>query len=66
MVTLEGFKITLKANDRKDQRTMFILHLPLDVFIFSVKLSSFALVSKVKIILHYSHLRSIFFFFKKT
>ena len=36
--------------------TMFILHLPLAVFSFSVKLSSFALASKVRIILRYSHL----------
>ena len=35
---------------------MFILHLPLAVFSFLVKLSSFALVSNVRIILLYSHL----------
>ena len=36
--------------------TMFILHMPLVVFSFSVELSSFALASKTRIILHYSHL----------
>ena len=41
--------------------TMFILHLQLAMFSFSVKLSSFALVSKVRISLHYSHLCTHFF-----
>ena len=40
---IERFGITLTANGRNDHVTMFILHLPLAVFIFSVKLSSFAL-----------------------
>ena len=43
---------------------MFTLYLPLAVFSFSVKLSNFALVSKVRIILHYSYLSTNFF--KKT
>ena len=38
-----------------DHMTMFILHLPLAVSSFSVKLSSFALASKARIVLHYSH-----------
>ena len=38
---------------------MFALYLPLAFFNFSVKLSSFALASKVRIILHYSHLCAI-------
>ena len=56
--------ITLTANGRNDHVTMFTLYLPLAVFSFSVKLSSFALVSKDRIILHYSHL--CFFFFQET
>ena len=44
--------------------TMYILHFPFAVFSFSVKLSSLALASKVRIILHYSHL--CIHFFKKT
>ena len=43
-----------------DHVTMFILHLPFAVFSFSVKLSSFTLVSKARIILHCSHLRTQF------
>ena len=35
---------------RNDHVTMFILHLPLAVFSVAVKLSSFALASKVRII----------------
>ena len=38
--------------------TMFTLHLLLAVFSFSVKLSSFMLALKVRIILHYSHLHA--------
>ena len=52
------------ANDKNGQVTMFTLYLPLSVFSFLVKLSSFALASKVRIILHYSHLCTNFF--KKT
>ena len=44
--------------------TMFILYFPLAVFSFSEILSSFALASKVRIILHYSHLYT--HLFKKT
>ena len=47
-------RITFTANGRNDHVTMFILHLPLTVFSFSVKSSSLALASKVRIILHYS------------
>ena len=41
--------------------TMFTLHLPLAVFSFSEKLSSFALASEARIILHYFHLSTHFF-----
>ena len=41
-----------KANIRNDQVIMFILHLPLVVFSFPIKFSSFALASKARIILH--------------
>ena len=37
--------ITFMANSRNDNVTMFILHLPLTVFSFKVKFSSFALAS---------------------
>ena len=37
------------ANGRDDHVTTFILHLPLTVFSFSVKLSSFVLASKVSL-----------------
>ena len=59
---LERFKITFTANGRNDHVTMFILNLSLAVFSFSVKLSSLALASKVRIVLHYSHLCTHFFF----
>ena len=52
------------ANGRNDHVTMFILHLPLAVFSFSVKLRNFALASKARIILYYSHLCTLYF--KKT
>ena len=39
---------------------MFTPYLPLAVFSFSVKLSSFALASKARIILHDSYLKLIF------
>ena len=44
--------------------TMFILYLPLAVFSFSVKSSSFALASKARSSLHYPHLCTLYF--KKT
>ena len=37
------------ANGKDDHVTTFILHLPLAVFSFSVKLSSFVLASKVSL-----------------
>ena len=49
-------RITVKANGRNDHVTMFTVYLPLAVFTFSVKLSSFGLASKARIILYYSHL----------
>ena len=50
-------------NSKTDQKTMYIIHLPLAVFSFSVKLStcSLALVSSASTILHYSHLCTLFF-----
>ena len=48
---LEKFRITFAANGRNNDVTMFILYLPLAVFSFSVKLSSFALASKGRIFL---------------
>ena len=48
---LEKFRITFTANGRNDHVTMFILYLPLAVFSFSVKLSSFALASKDRTVL---------------
>ena len=53
---IERFRNKFLSNGRNDHVTMFILHLPLAVFSFSVKLSSFALASNARIILHYSHL----------
>ena len=50
----------ITSNDRNDLVTMFVHHLPLAVFSFSVKLSAFALASKVSI-LHCVHLCSNFF-----
>ena len=47
----------------EDLVIMFTLYLPLAVFSFSVKLSSFTLVSKAGIILYFSHL--CIHFFKK-
>ena len=47
--------LRLTANSRNDHVTMFILHLPLAVFSVSVKLGSFALASKARIVLYYSH-----------
>ena len=49
---------------RYDHVTMFILCLPLAVFSFSVKSSSFVLASKARISLHYSHVCTLYF--KKT
>ena len=46
---------------RSEHVTMFTLYLPLAVFSFSIKLSRFALASKVRIILrYYFHLCTIF------
>ena len=52
----ERFRITLAqtANERNDHAVMFIVDLPFAVFSFSEKLSSFILVSKARIIEHYS------------
>ena len=55
-------RITLTANGRNDHVTMFIPHLCFAVFIFSAKLSSFALAPKARIILHHSHPCTRFFF----
>ena len=52
------------ANVRYDHLTVLILYLRLAVFSFSVKSSSFALASKARISLHYSHL--CFLYFKET
>ena len=43
------------ANNRDAYLTMCTLYLPLGVFSSSVKLSNFALASKARIVLHYSH-----------
>ena len=61
VVIRERFRTMFTANSRNDQVTMFILYLLLAVFGFSVTLISFAVASKVRIILHCS-----LFFFKKT
>ena len=61
---LEIFRITFTVNGTNGHVTMFILYLPLALYNFSVKLSSFALASEAKIILHYSLLCS--HFVKKT
>ena len=50
------------ANGRNDHVNMFTLYLPLAVFSFSAKLSSLGSASKVRIILHYSHLLLLLFF----
>ena len=49
------------ANGRNEHVTMFTPYLPLAVFSFSVKLSSFALVLKDRIISYYYHLCTNFF-----
>ena len=56
--------MTFTANVGYDHVTMFILYLPLAVFSFSVKSSSFALTTKARISLHYSYLCTLHF--KKT
>ena len=56
---ISGGEISLSVMERfKIAFTAFIVHFPLAVFSFSVKLSAFVLVSisKARIILHYSHL----------
>ena len=55
-MTLERLRIKFTTNGKNDHVTMFILHLPLAVFSFSVKLGSFSLASKARMILHYSYL----------
>ena len=59
--SIERFTVAFTANGRNDHVTMFTLHLPLAVFSFSEKLSSFAFASKGRIILHYSYLCTHFF-----
>ena len=61
---IERLSSTFTANGRNDHVTLLVLHLQLAVFSFLVKLRSFALASKARIILHYSHLCS--HFYKKT
>ena len=53
---MEKFGVAFTANGRNDHVTMVILHRPLAVLSFSVKLSCFALASKDRISLHHSHL----------
>ena len=60
----EKFRITFTTNGRNEHVTMLTLYLLLAVSSFSVKLSSFALTSKARIILHYSFLCT--HSFKKT
>ena len=52
------------SNGKNDHVNMFTMYLSLTIFSFLVKLSSFALASRVGIILHFSHLCTNFF--KKT
>ena len=49
------------VNVRYDHVPMFILYLTLAVFSFSVKSSSFALASKVRISMPYFHLCILYF-----
>ena len=56
--------LTIGEVKRYDHVTMFTLYLPLAVSSFSVKSSSFALASKARISLHFSHLCTLYF--KKT
>ena len=56
--------MTFTANVRYDHVTMFILYLPLPIFSFPVKSSSFAFALNVRISLHYSHFCTLYF--KKT
>ena len=53
---IERFRITFTANGKNDHVTLLTLSLALAVFSFIVKLSCLGLASKVRIILHYSHL----------
>ena len=53
------------ANDRTDHVTMFTLYLSLAVLV-SLHFVSFASVSIVKIILHYSHTCTVVFFFQEN
>lgn len=60
--SIDRFKITFTGNGRNHHITMFILHLPLAVFSsVSIKLNSFALAWKAKILLHKLHLCTHFF-----
>ena len=58
--TTARFRITVTTNGRNDHVITFILYLPLPVFGISVKLSSFALARKTRIVLHYSHRHTVF------
>ena len=55
---------TANVNGRNDHVTMFVLHSPLAVLSFSVKLSSFASASKARIVLHCFHLHELIYFTK--
>ena len=60
-LTIDRFRITLTANGKNEHVIMFALYLPLTVFSFSVKSSSFALASKARIRLRYPRLCPHFF-----
>ena len=63
---LERFRITSTVNSRNDHVTMFVLHLkPRSLFSVSrhLKLSSFELASKDRIILRYFHRCTYYYFF---
>ena len=47
---IERLRMTFMANVRYDHVTMFIFYLPLAVFSFSVKSSSFALASTTELV----------------
>ena len=59
--SVKRFRVGFTANGRNDHMTTFTLHLPLAVFSFLVKLSSFVSTSKARIILLYSHPCTHFF-----
>ena len=61
-MVLDRFRIALfYCKPQKVQRGKGYHMFATTYFSFSVNLSSFALVSKVRLILHYSHLRTIVF-----